>query len=202
MQFIKKVIGTIFLLFVGLVFLGVVAGDDDSSTDATPTVAMSDEERAMKIAALENEVKAIPVKEYGRNLELYRQLQSLDPQNQTYQQKVSFYTERKNEARDMKRSPERYVEIADFSWTKEAFGNVMEATFTIKNTLPVKVKDIEVKCTHSAPSGTVIDSNRRTIYEIIGAGRTRTFRKVNMGFIHSQANRSACAVVDVTRIEG
>lgn len=201
MQFLKKVIGTTFLLFVGLIVLGIVIGGDDRSTDATPTVAMTDEERAAEIAALEAEVKLVPVQEYDKNLDLYRKLQSLDSQNQTYQQKVAFYTAKRDEARDMKRNPERFVEITDFSWTKEAFGSVMQATFTIKNLLPVKVKDIEVKCTHSAPSGTVIDSNRRTIYEIIGEGQTRTFRDVNMGFIHSQANRSGCAVVDVTRVE-
>lgn len=199
MRFLKNLVGTIFLLFVGLFVLGLMVGGEESSTDAAQS--MTDEERAARIAALSEQVKSVPAKEYDKNLDIYRKLQSLDPGNPTYEQKVAYYTGKRNKARDMRQHPERYVKITDFSWTKAAFGNVMEATFTIRNSLPVKVKDIDVKCSHAAPSGTVVDSNRRTIYEVIGAGRTRTFRKFNMGFIHSQANRSGCTVVDVTRIE-
>ncbi len=198
---IKKVFTTIFVMIVGVTILGyVVGGDDESSTTVAATTPMSAEERASKIAAIEEEVRSVPASEYDQNLKLYRKLQSLDPDSQRYQEKVAYYTEKKDEARRMNYNPERYVTITDFSWTTGAFGNVMEVTLTIKNALPVQVKDIEVKCTHSAPSGTVIDSNRRTIYEVIGAGKARTFRKFNMGFIHSQANRSSCQVVDVTRI--
>ena len=70
----------------------------------------------------------------------------------------------------------------------------MEATFTISNSSDYDVKDIEIRCTHAAPSGTEIDRNTRTLYDIVQARSTRTFPKVNMGFIHSQASRSGCSV--------
>jgi len=92
------------------------------------------------------------------------------------------------------------VRIKDFGWSTGGFGNIMEANFTIKNELSISIKDIEITCKHSSPSGTYIDSNSRTIYEIIKAGRTRTFNKVNMGFIHSQASRSSCKVVGMTKM--
>jgi hypothetical protein len=87
-----------------------------------------------------------------------------------------------------------------FAWGKEGFGNVMIANFTIKNNSNYDVKDIEVKCTHSANSGTVIDSNDRTIYEIVKAHTTKRVNDFNMGFIHTQAARSNCEIVDLTLI--
>lgn len=88
--------------------------------------------------------------------------------------------------------------ITKFSWYKDAFDTIMKANFTIKNNGDVAVKDIEIKCVHSAPSGTVIDENTRTIYEIIPAHKTRTFRGFDMGFIHSQAASSSCHIEDLT----
>jgi hypothetical protein len=63
----------------------------------------------------------------------------------------------------------------------------MTAKFIIKNDGDVPVKDLEIKCTHSAASGTVIDSNTRTIYQVFPAHKTRTVRNFNMGFINSQS---------------
>jgi hypothetical protein len=86
----------------------------------------------------------------------------------------------------------------DFSWSKAGYDNIMKAnfTFTNKNTYPVK--DLEITCTHSAPSGTVIDKNVRTIYEIVPANGKRTFRDFDMGFIHSQVKASGCEITDLT----
>jgi hypothetical protein len=84
-----------------------------------------------------------------------------------------------------------------FTWSKEGFGNVMQANFTITNKGTRDVKDLEITCTHFAKSGTQIDRNTRTIYDVVKAGKTRTFRNFNMGFIHSQADKSRCEVVDL-----
>ena len=84
----------------------------------------------------------------------------------------------------------------DFSWTTEGFGNIMEANFTVHNNSKYDIKDIEISCTHFAKSGTKIDSNDRTIYEIVKKKSTKKFPKFNMGFIHSQANSSSCQIKD------
>jgi hypothetical protein len=86
----------------------------------------------------------------------------------------------------------------DYNWSKSGFGNVMIADFTIKNPTPYRFKDFEVKCTHFAPSGTVIDSNTRTIYEIVEPQSTKRIKQMNMGFIHSQAAKSGCEIRDLT----
>lgn len=86
------------------------------------------------------------------------------------------------------------TELVDFDWRKKAGGSLMQADFTIRNSGTVAVKDIEIQCTHVGPSGTQIDSNKRTIYEIVGAGKTRTFKDFDMGFIHSQATKTNCVI--------
>ena len=72
----------------------------------------------------------------------------------------------------------------------------MEADFTITNSSPYEIKDIEIKCIHYAKSGTRLDSNTRTIYDVIKAGETKKFQNLNMGFIHSQAESSAAVIQD------
>jgi hypothetical protein len=94
------------------------------------------------------------------------------------------------------------VEISEFKWRKGGFDNIMLATFTLNNKSRFNVKDITVRCEHAAPSGTTIDSNRGTIYEVVKAKSKKTVREFNMGFIHSQARSSGCVVQDLVLAEG
>lgn len=89
----------------------------------------------------------------------------------------------------------------DYSWTKEAFGSVMEVDFIITNNNDVDVKDIQIQCNHFAESGTEIDSNNRTIYEIVKKGNRRSYPNFNMGFMHSQAVESSCFVKKVSEVK-
>jgi hypothetical protein len=86
----------------------------------------------------------------------------------------------------------------DFKWRKEGFDNVMEADFTVKNGSNYDIKDLEITCHHFAKSGTQIDSNTRTIYDVVKAHSTKKFPKFNMGLIHSQAAQSSCAVTNLS----
>jgi len=54
----------------------------------------AEEARQVKIEALENEVKPVPVSNAALNLKLYRQLLALDPDNSRYQKKVASYEDR------------------------------------------------------------------------------------------------------------
>jgi hypothetical protein len=101
-------------------------------------------------------------------------------------------------AEDKASRPHHYVTIEKFSWSKDGFGTVMMANLALKNGLASPVKDIEVTCTHSAPSGTQIDSNTRTIYQRIESNGTKRVSEFNMGFINSQTTRSGCEVTKVT----
>jgi len=85
----------------------------------------------------------------------------------------------------------------DYKWGTAGFGNVMEANFTINNPSKYNIKDISITCTHFAKSGTMIDSNTKTIYDTVHAGSKKTIKKFNMGFIHSQAEKSNCKISDL-----
>src|SRR6266849_1410843 len=76
------------------------------------------------------------------------------------------------------------ISIADWNWSKGGFDTVMIANFNIKNDNPFSVKDLKVRCMHRAPSGTEIDRNTRTIYEIVPAHGIKRIRDFSMGFIH------------------
>lgn len=170
-------------------------------------------EKETKTKDLLEKLKTISASQYELNEHFYQQLVNYNPENGPYREKLTYYSGKVREEQEKERiekekikkeefnknlarsNPEQFLEIVKFSWSKEGFGNVMEANFTIKNKAPIDIKDFEVRCEHSAASGSLIDSNNQTIYDIVKANSTRTFRNVNMGFIHSQASRSSCNVV-------
>lgn len=89
----------------------------------------------------------------------------------------------------------------DFNWRKEGFGSVMEADFKIINKSEEDIKDIQIQCDHYAKSGTKIDSNSRTIYDVIKANSKRSFKNFNMGFIHDQASTSSCYISNFSLVK-
>lgn len=84
----------------------------------------------------------------------------------------------------------------DFKWGKGGLDNIMMANFVINNLSDKDIKDITITCTHNAKSGTKIDDNTRTIYDVVKAHSKKQVNKFNMGFIHSQANSSSCRITD------
>jgi hypothetical protein len=88
------------------------------------------------------------------------------------------------------------LRIDGLSWETAGFGNVMVATFIVNNNNPVSVRDVEISCGLSGGSGTIINVNKRTIYESIDRKSYLSVRDMNMGFINSQADRSKCIVTD------
>ena len=86
----------------------------------------------------------------------------------------------------------------DFNWRTEGFDDIMVANFTVTNPTSYRFKDFEIKCVHFAPSGTEIDSNTRTVYQVVEAKSKKVVRNMNMGFIHSQVKSSSCRITDLT----
>lgn len=109
-------------------------------------------------------------------------------------------------ANQPKSAPPTYAEVlaklrvSGFSWEKKGFGSLMSATFVLHNDSPVSVKDIQVKCSHSANSGTVIDSNTRTVYEVVPSRSYHSVVNIDMGFIHSEIVQSKCCVVSYSAV--
>ena len=85
----------------------------------------------------------------------------------------------------------------EFSWKKVGFDNVLLVDFHITNASQYLVKDIRVRCTHYAKTGTKLGRNRATIYDVVPARTTKTFKDINMGFIHTQADSTSCVITDI-----
>lgn len=96
--------------------------------------------------------------------------------------------------RDIK-SPAEYLEITDNRWHLGGYGNVAIHSFTIKNTSDKDIKDIDVFVQYTSASGTKLSETDKTIYEIIPAGKSVSFTKVNMGFVDSQVEHAYASVV-------
>lgn len=92
----------------------------------------------------------------------------------------------------MREYPEEFVELQDLNWSADF--SIMELSLTLKNNSEFALKDFVIECEHSAPSGTVIDRNRREIFEVVEAGKSKRILNFNMGFIHSQAKSTACSI--------
>jgi hypothetical protein len=55
----------------------------------------------------------------------------------------------------------------DVNWRNGDVGSVAMADFLITNPTEYRFKDSGIKCGHVPPSGTVIDSNARTISKVV-----------------------------------
>lgn len=89
--------------------------------------------------------------------------------------------------------------ISKFEWRKGGFKSVMIANFHFKNTGKRTAKDIKILCTGYGNSGTVIDNNIVTVYELVKPGKTKKV-EVNVGFIRSQVASASCSIVDFDQV--
>ena len=89
--------------------------------------------------------------------------------------------------------------ISAFSWQKDGFGTIMMARFVVHNDNPMRLKDIELTCSSSGPSGSIIDTNTRTVFDIVGQKSFLQVNKLNMGFVRSEAVETKCRVTGFSR---
>jgi zinc-ribbon domain len=81
---------------------------------------------------------------------------------------------------------------------KDDSGIGLDVRFTIKNDSDQDIKDVQIVCDDFAKSGTKIDDNKRTIYEIVKAHTTRRFPRFDMGFVDSQTASTSCRITDLS----
>jgi hypothetical protein len=102
--------------------------------------------------------------------------------------------------RERNRDPGERITMPSFSWKIGGFGTVGSATVTIDNGNDFPVKDIDVRCEFNGKSGTQLSTSQRTIFDTIPAKAKRTFKDVNMGFIHAQSAKASCRVETAKRL--
>lgn len=83
-----------------------------------------------------------------------------------------------------------------FSWRRIAFDTIMQADIEITNNNDFDVSDLEIRCAYSGKSGTNIDQNTYTIYDIVPAYSTKEFNDVDIGFVVPQATTAGCVIVN------
>ena len=71
----------------------------------------------------------------------------------------------------------------------------------MKNGNDFDVKDLQIRCEAFGKSGTKIDRNTRTIYDVVKAKGTKRLPEANLGLVNSQAERLACDIVGFKRME-
>ncbi len=149
--------------------------------------AVTAEATAAEITKLEKEVAAVPSTDAYKNLRIYTRLNEIAPGNTNFASKKREYEAKVAARARYADHPEEALKITDFNWSKGGFGSIMIIDrLVVQNDASFPIKDFVIKCTHQAHSGTVMDFNSRLVYEIVPAGKTKLFREINMGFIHSQ----------------
>lgn len=150
---------------------------------------------ASKIQLVEKRLRETRENDTTARIAAYRELIELAPGNAEYAQKLEAAEAMLAKQVRMKSHPEEFLEL-DVTWSKGGFGAIMLLRGTIKNNSLVDLKDFKVRCEHSGPSGTVMDSNTRVVYERVNAGQTKRIGEVNMGFIDPQAATTSCEITN------
>jgi len=76
--------------------------------------------------------------------------------------------------------------------------NVALATFTLKNAGRSAVKDVAINCSFYGPSGSIASTASVRVLVTIPAGKSKTSKELNLGFIDQQAVRASCRIVDAS----
>lgn len=86
------------------------------------------------------------------------------------------------------------VHVVTQKWVN-GYGVANVADITVKNDNPFAVKDITVACTMYGRSGTAIQRQTKTIFDIVPAKATRNFRGITIGIYNSQSDHGGCKVI-------
>jgi hypothetical protein len=86
------------------------------------------------------------------------------------------------------------VHVVTQKWVN-GYGVANVADITVHNDNPFAVKDITVLCTMFGRSGTAIQRQTKTIYDVVPAKGTRTFKRITLGIYSEQSDRGGCKVI-------
>jgi len=189
--------------------IGVLVIAKASSNGGQPTVAdkttiqvveppQTPAQRKAELDSLLAQTRTTSPDDTIANVKLYGRLHDLQPKNKKYAEQADLYTTRVDANNAAKDHPEQGLELAHYSWATSGFGNIMMATFVLRNKSDFSIKDPKITCEHAGKSGTVMDSNTRVIYEVILPHKTKRISAFNMGFIDSQAVSTNCRITDAS----
>ncbi len=151
-------------------------------------------ENKAKIASRLADVETLNERDYESRLDFWKEITALAPANTEYARKRDELAAQLKKLEYLRQSPELGMSVEKVAGRKEAFGNILIIDITLRNDALSNLKDFTITCESRGPSGTVTDTNTRVLYEIVDARKTKTFRKLNMGFVNKQATKLGCRV--------
>lgn len=152
----------------------------------------------VKIAGLLSSVKSLPERDIEGRLALWDQIVGLAPQEKEYAIRRQTAADKVADVEHLRANPEQGAVVERIHPRKEGFGNVLVVDVTLRNDSLSNLKDFQITCRSRGRSGTVLSSTTRVIYDVVAARSTRTFRKLNLGFVNQQATSTACHVDDAS----
>lgn len=91
---------------------------------------------------------------------------------------------------DMADNPQRYIEVISNERELWWFDSVGIHNITLKNNSKIDYKDFVINATYYSASETKLSTATQTIYEIIPAWGTKTFKEIKFWYINSQSKSS------------
>jgi hypothetical protein len=87
------------------------------------------------------------------------------------------------------------ISVTKTNWVKGGFGSIALLHLTLKNSSTRAVRDVNLNCYFYGPSGSEISHTNVTVYETIPAGKSKTSKELNLGFIDTQVQTGSCHVI-------
>lgn len=151
-------------------------------------------ERRRKLASLIAGERKLDRQDVEGRLVFWDQIVALAPDDPKLAAQRADVERQVEELAIFRDQPELGAEIAEISNRLEGFGIVSVMNVTIRNRALSNLKDFRISCEHMSASGTVISRTNRTIYEVVPARSTKSFRNVNMGVVNPQSKRFSCQI--------
>lgn len=161
----------------------------------TPTVKQSAAEVQAKLSRLLDAERQLAREDVEGRLFAWKEITALAPDNAEYARKRKELEDRVVALKEAVENPEQATVVEEVKARKEGFGNILMIDVTLRNDSLSNLKDFIITCDSKGASGTVIDRNTRTLYEVVEARSSRKFRNINMGLLHSQAKSTDCDVI-------
>jgi hypothetical protein len=90
--------------------------------------------------------------------------------------------------------------LVNFEWGKVALGGLLTANFWFRNNTEHEIKDMVIQCDGLNSGGTKIDSNTRTIHQIVKPNTTKSVTGVSMGLLSSRVTEETCTLKSWRRV--
>lgn len=84
------------------------------------------------------------------------------------------------------------IKVVKMSWHLGGFNTVFILDKIVIKNEGKEVRNFTIACVTEGKSETAINVVTKRIYDVLPAGKTKTFKNINMGFVSDQSARASC----------